>query len=355
MTRIVGLFFLLAIVFPGTSSGQQTAKQTYHEYRVGYLEYLPPDYASAEKKFPLLIFLHGGGETGDGSAQSLNKVKSWGPPSFLDNYDLCFRVNDKEECFIVLSPQLNPEFFDWGTTIRQLLDHVFNGPDKYKVDPDRVYLTGLSRGGFATYEYAASYANQYNQLAAIAPMSAWSENAMAGCIIAERKISVWAFHGKLDTVVPFASGERAFNRIKNCDDPAPTAELIFTAYSDRYHDSWIPAYDPSEGDSLNLYQWLLTKTRQRPDPASPVTSVARTETETAWLIYPNPAMDEISFSSHDVSSGAFGVEILSATGQVVMEQKTTSKIDIRGLPAGLYILRAEVGGMPITRRFVKLQ
>ena len=111
MRRLVCFLFLVTVFVPGTCVGQQTARQTYHDYRVGYLEYLPPGYASAEKTFPLLIYLHGGGEVGDGSTESLSKVKSWGPPSFLDNYDLCFSVDGVKECFIVLSPQLNPDFF----------------------------------------------------------------------------------------------------------------------------------------------------------------------------------------------------------------------------------------------------
>lgn len=354
MTRLVSLLVFLAVAFPGSSSGQQTARQTYHDYRVGYLEYLPPEYASAEKTFPLLIFLHGGGEVGDGSAQSLSKVKAWGPPSFLDNYELCFPIDGEEDCFIVLSPQLNPELFDWVTTVRQLLDHVFNGPDGYKVDRDRVYLTGLSHGGLGAYQYAASFSNQDNQLAAIAPMSAWSENPLEACIIAERKIAVWAFHGKLDTVVPHSLGESAFRLIEKCDDPAPGAELIFTTYPDRYHDAWIPAYDPSNAiHSPNLYEWLLTKKRTPPDPPDPTTSVSEAETKTAWSVFPNPAADEIRFSSPNLSPGLYDVTILSATGEVVMEHKTNSEIDIRDLPAGLYILRAEVGGVPVNSRFIK--
>lgn len=202
MTPVIPFLLCAAVLIPYLSSAQQTARQTGHDYRVGYLEYLPPDYASAQEKFPLMIFLHGGGETGDGSAESLTKVKAWGPPSFLDNYDLCFTVDGKKECFIVLSPQLNPQLFDWRTTVDLLIDHVMNGPDGYKFDPDRVYLTGLSRGGMGVYEFAASSYNIDKKLAAIVPIAAWSENTLDGCIISARKIPVWAFHGQLDTVVP---------------------------------------------------------------------------------------------------------------------------------------------------------
>lgn len=354
MPRNVSLIFILVAVLHGRSYGQQAARQTYHDYRVGYLEYLPPDYASAQKKFPLLIFLHGGGETGDGSTQSLNQVKAWGPPSFLDNYDLCFTVEDQEECFIVLSPQLNPQLFDWRTTVHQLLDHVFNGPDGYKVDPDRVYLTGLSRGGLGVYQYASSYYNHDNRLAAIVPISAWSEDPLEGCIIAERKISVWAFHGRLDTIIPHSLGESAFTFIKNCDDPSPTAEMVFTTYADRYHDAWIPAYDPSNSiHSPNIYEWLLTQKRTAPDPPDPTTSLSANVEPSGFTMYPNPAVDEIILSVPNTSQPLSDVQILSPTGERVRRYRTTNKIEIRDLPAGLYILQAEVGGIQVRRRFIK--
>lgn len=359
MTHVIILLLFATALFPPIAWAQQTPRQTGHDFRVGYLEYLPPGYATAQEKFPVMIFLHGGGETGDGSVESLTKVKAWGPPSFLDNYDLCFTLDGKKECFIVLSPQLNPQLFDWRTTVDRLLDHMMNGPDAYKYDPDRIYLTGLSRGGLGVYQYSASSYNIDNKLAAIAPIAAWSENTMDGCIISGRKIPVWAFHGQLDTVVPIWLGQAAFNGIQNCVDPSPVAPLIFTTYPDRYHDSWIPAYDPSNTyHSPNVYEWLLKQKRPEPDahvPTGPVTSVREIETVRAWSVYPNPARDEISITLPQTVDGFSNIKILTLTGEQLMASRQSDRIDISRLPAGAYILQTETAGIIANRRFMKVK
>jgi predicted peptidase len=74
---------------------------------MGYLEYLPPGYEESQEKYPVLIFLHGGGEGGNGSPEQLEKVKAWGPPRLIElGHKMCFTVDDKQECFIVISPQI---------------------------------------------------------------------------------------------------------------------------------------------------------------------------------------------------------------------------------------------------------
>lgn len=351
--RINFLFFFTALL-PGVLLAQQSAKRTDHEYSVGYLEYLPPGYETGGK-FPLMIFLHGGGEKGDGTPESLERVKSWGPPSLIaGGHDMCFTVDGQKECFIVLSPQLNPDLFDWPTTVVQLMDYIQRTPENYKIDPDRIYITGLSRGGLGVYQYAASYHNRINRLAAIAPISAWSENTSEGCIISKRKISVWAFHGRQDTVVPYRIGLAAFNRINNCIDPVPGADLIFTTYDDRYHDAWIPAYEPSHTHHTpNLYEWLLHQKLQPPDPVTAVSSGAM---EDAFSIYPNPATDVIFLSFPVKSPSRSTVKILNLTGEQVIESNMTQRINVAALPAGMYILHAENdSGVIAIRRFTKVK
>jgi len=332
---------------------QQTARLTYQNNPVGYLEYLPPGYATAPGNFPLLIFLHGGGQSGDGTPASLEKVKSWGPPYLIDGgVDMCFTVNGTEQCFIVISPQLNANESTWALTVSQIIDHVFNGPDDYRVDADRIYVTGMSRGGLGAYQYAASLFNNPNKIAAIAPIAAWSEGPI-GCIISERKISVWAFHGILDTVVPYSLGWSAFSNIQLCTNPQPVAELKFTTYEDRYHDSWIPAYDPgSVIESPNLYEWLLLQERQEPDP---VTGLAEGAIS-AFAVYPNPARDRISIHYRETPGARSTIGIYNPEGACMMagEYDTREEIDISDLPSGIYIVRAAVGaGMFAAQRFIK--
>ena len=106
---------------------------------MGYLEHLPPNYESENKNFPLLIYLHGSGEDGDGSPASFEKVKSWGPPSHIaSGHNMCFTVDETEECFIVISPQIVSSYHTWPRFVAALIDHILEGPDKYKVDPNRI-------------------------------------------------------------------------------------------------------------------------------------------------------------------------------------------------------------------------
>ena len=303
--------------------------QTY--YSIGYLEYLPPDYHTETRTYPLLIFLHGGGETGDGSPEQLERVKSWGPPNHVAGlHNMCFVIDGEDQCFIVIAPQLSDDLDFWDPDYTKVvINHILNGPDFYRVDRQRIYLTGLSRGGHGVYFYAQSYSNEPNQLAAIAPIAAWKSPFMDGCIIAERKIPIWAFHGDLDPVVPYPQGLEAFNNVKNCRDPEPQADLMFTTYKGRYHDSWIPAYLPSHDfHEPNLYEWLLKYTLDQPTSTNKPTL-------NSVSIYPNPVRDHLYVNIDERSIGSISIRHISG---VVVKKPNEKLIDVSDLIPGVYII-----------------
>jgi gliding motility-associated-like protein len=262
MKLLTEIIILLAITisFPVRLSAQLTAKMT--NKGVGYLEHLPPDYASnPTKKYPLMLFLHGTGEKGDGSPTALEKVKANGPPKEIKNgHNMCFEVNGQTECFIVIAPQLESSKPSWGVSIiDDVFKYVFNGPENYRVDMNRVYLTGLSLGSNGVYKYAYMSVNDPNKLAAISPIAAWGDTNQ-GCVISERKIPLWAFHGDQDNTVGYGGGLAMFNSIKDCTTPAPTQELIFTTYEGVGHNSWSRAYRTDNTlHNPNLYEWMLSK------------------------------------------------------------------------------------------------
>ena len=348
--------FITALL-PTLSVAQQTAKSfVYGDNKsMGYLEYLPPGYDTATAKYPVLIFLHGGGEGGNGSPGDLEKLKSWGPPRLIyEGHDMCFTVEGKKECFIVISPQIVTEIHNFTFFVPYVIDHVLSGPENYKADPERVYLTGLSRGGFGTYDFAASPLNEPNVLAAIAPMSAWGETTYDGCVIAKRKIPVWAFHGKKDTVIPYAQGLIAFNEIKYCTSPEPDAELIFTTYEDRYHDAWIPGYDPTHTyHNPNLYEWLLLHTR--PEPGI-VTAVNEQPHIHPFSIHPNPAKESIALRYHGEQAAGSRITLRNVSGALITEFAFGAVLlDISSLNPGVYILQIVYpSGTIATERLIKL-
>ncbi|HAO04873.1 MAG TPA: hypothetical protein DCQ15_09365 [Chitinophagaceae bacterium] len=130
----------------------------------GYYEYLPQGYwNNPDEKFPLIIFVHGIGECGNGTSD-LGKVLVHGTPKQINNgsFPTSFNVNGQNFKFIVLAPQ----FTGWAAYI-QMNDVINYAVSHYKVDLNRIYLTGLSMGGGCVWEYAG-----YSQTSSRMPSSA---------------------------------------------------------------------------------------------------------------------------------------------------------------------------------------
>ncbi len=141
-----------------------------------YLLQLPNDYDQQES-LPVLLFLHGAGERGD----NLDLVKKHGPPKLIEA--------GQEFPFIVVSPQC-PEGRWWEPfELAALLDEIV---EKYKVDQDRIYVTGLSMGGFGTWSLAAY---QPKRFAAIVPICGGGEPFTTRLFA---KVPAWVFHGAKD-------------------------------------------------------------------------------------------------------------------------------------------------------------
>jgi predicted peptidase len=232
---------LLATVAPSGAQGQTVIAETFDrevivKVSARYLLYLPRDYAAiGSEKYPLLFFLHGAGERGD----DLEKVKAHGPPKLV--------AQGKEFPFIIVSP-LAPES-GWSLlTLNGLFEHV---TAKYRVDLDRVYLTGLSMGGFATWRWAADSPQKF---AAIVPIAGGGDPKTAS---AYRNLAIWAFHGANDTVVPVARNHEMISAVTGI-----AGEAKLTVYPNSDHDSWTETYD-----NPDLYTWLLKHSRRKQSDA----------------------------------------------------------------------------------------
>jgi predicted peptidase len=212
--------------------GTQTAARLDADVNIelGYLIYLPKDYDQQEQ-WPLLLFLHGAGERGD----NLDMVKVHGPPKLV--------AAGQDMPFIVVSPQCPAGRWWEPVELTALLDEV---SAKHKVDPDRIYVTGLSMGGFGTWQLASHIPDR---LAAIAPICGGGEPLQTR---GYSHLPVWAFHGAKDEVVPLSRSEVMIEALKgNGADPK------FTVYPEAGHDSWTETYDNPE-----LYEWFLSHERK---------------------------------------------------------------------------------------------
>ncbi|AVH65005.1 phospholipase [Nostoc sp. 'Peltigera membranacea cyanobiont' 213] len=181
---------------------------------------------------PTILFLHGAGQRGS----DLDDVRKHGVAKVVEQ--------QSDFPFIVISPQC-PRREYWNIErLSTLLDEVIAS---CAVDPDRVYLTGLSMGGYGTWHLAAA---QPERFAAIAPICGGGNPQAAGKL---KNLPVWAFHGAKDNVVPLSESEIMVSALKVHD-----GNVKFTVYPEANHDSWTQTYNNPE-----LYEWFLQHWRQQ--------------------------------------------------------------------------------------------
>ncbi len=191
-----------------------------------YLLYLPNGYdKDVQKPWPVLLFLHGAGERGD----SLDLVKMHGPPKIVEKKDLPF---------LVVSPQCPANQWWSPGILKELLDEILA---TYRTDINRIYLTGLSMGGFGTWNLSMEYPDMF---AALAPICGGGDPSQVEKI---KHIPVWVFHGAKDPVVSIERSEEMVNALKKIN-----GNVKFTVYPEATHDSWTETYNNEK-----LYEWLL--------------------------------------------------------------------------------------------------
>lgn len=226
---------------PGTQAPQQFQARVRDRLQAGYQIFLPRDYqASSPKRWPLIMFLHGSGERG----KDLAKVTVHGPPKLV--------LTQPDFPFVVVSPQCPNDQVWSDETLLSLLDDVLA---RYAVDPARVYLTGLSMGGYGTWSLAVRAPSRF---AAVAPICGGGETIRLilpgpGQAAALRTLGVWAFHGGKDTVVAPEESERMVSAFKK----AGCRDVQLTIYPEAGHDSWSETYK-----NPKLYEWFLQHERR---------------------------------------------------------------------------------------------
>ncbi|MDR3234068.1 MAG: prolyl oligopeptidase family serine peptidase [Planctomycetaceae bacterium] len=203
---------------------------------VRYWLFLPADYEkqAASGGAPLLLFLHGAGERGS----NINKVKDWGPPMLLDTPE--FR--EHFPC-VTVSPQCKNGYTWSPAQLMLLLDEI---EKCYKIDKSRIYVTGLSMGGFGTWMCLNESPQRF---AAAVPVCSGAKTRWAKNFT---DIPVWNFHGDKDPVVPIAKSEEIVKAVQ----AAGGKKIIFTTYAGGVHNVWSQTYS-----SQLLYDWLFAHRR----------------------------------------------------------------------------------------------
>ena len=230
--------FLCSMLFT-SAYGQQREMElngkNENEIDLKYLFFLPEGYDDDQKsKWPLILFLHGIGERGN----DLELVKIHGIPKIVET--------EKKFPFIALSPQC-PADYVWKDEAMQeaVLDLLLKILKNYRVDNNRVYVTGLSVGGYGTWALAAKNPDLF---AAAVPICGGGEPSTARVL---KDMPIWVFHGARDEVVLPEESEKMVRALQRVN-----GKVRYTLYPHAYHDSWTETYANPE-----LYDWLLTHKR----------------------------------------------------------------------------------------------
>jgi predicted peptidase len=240
MKRLLCCLVLLAGVSPARADNPTTGflDRTFKnpDGKVSkYVLFVPAAY-KAEKAYPVILFLHGSGESGtDGKKQATVGLGK------------AIQTQEKDFPFIVVFPQ--SEKRNWqadsedGKRALAILDEVTR---EYKTDPKRIYLTGLSMGGFGTWSLAAKVPQRW---AAIVPICGRGDPKTAEAI---KDLPCWCFHGDADTAVPVDGSRKMIEALK-----AAGGKPRYDEYPGVGHNSWDKAYANKE-----LYEWLLKQERK---------------------------------------------------------------------------------------------
>jgi len=195
------------------------------------LLYLPPNYDKLDK-WPLLLFLHGAGERGDDPVKLLDQPL----PKMLETDDLPF---------VVIAPQC-PQGVWWTSHLEPVKQLLRRTQREYKIDPRRVYLTGISMGAYGSWQLAMEEPRTFAAVVPICGGWPWYDT-IKDQVCRLKDTPIWAFHGAEDDVVGVNETISMVEALKACGgDPR------MTIYPDLKHDAWTVTYANKE-----LYEWML--------------------------------------------------------------------------------------------------
>jgi len=308
---------------------QQTSRIT--PSGIGYLEYLPDDYHSNSNKYPLVVFLHGYREKGASSTdpklimRELPRAASVGLPKYVKN--------GKKYPFILITPQLKRSYGTWPSSyVKNVIDHVRK---ELRIDEKRIYLTGLSLGGFGVWRTAGDYPQLF---AAIAPVCAGGNAMDKASAIARENVAVWGFHGGNDYVVSHTVTTRMVNAINSAPKkPNPLAKV--TIFPGMGHVIWDKAYKETE-----VLEWLLTfrnGSNSNAEPPSNSHPVANAGPDKFITLPANSVTIHGSGSDKDGEIVSYSWTKASG-GPATVRQNDSKTLLVEGLEEGAYLFRLTV-------------
>lgn len=334
--RTLILSALITILF-FTANAQQVARVT--PSGIGYLEYLPDGYHSGSQDYPVVISLHGIKEKGTSSTnpqevmRDLPRVANVGLPKYVKA--------GKKYPFILISPQLKNKYGTWPPSfVMEVVNHV---KKDLRIDEKRIYLTGLSLGGFGVWKTAGQYPEVF---AAIAPICAGGNSLGQADAIAKEDVAAWGFHGDRDKIVSYTVTTQMVNAINTAPSkPSPLAKV--TIFPGMGHIIWDKAYNET-----NVLSWMLTFRNgssgggQTPDQTDSNQNankgpVANAGADKTLTLPENSIVLEGKASDSDGEVTGYEWQKVSG-GSANLSQASSASLQISGLSEGVYIFKLTV-------------
>jgi predicted esterase len=223
----------------------------------GYYEAMPLHYSSSTL-YPLIVFLHGAGQYGDGN-DDLPIVLDEAIPELLRDraFPPHVKVKERYYSFIVLVPQFTEKPSD-----SQIIEFVDYACNNYSIDRSRIYLAGLSSGASLVCNAASTYPSFF---AAIVPMAGEPNTGdleRESQSLADNRMPIWLFHNDPDQIAPIQNTRNFINLINSHHPVIPPKLTILPSYGLFGHDSWTRPSDPGfREDGMNIYEWMLQYSR----------------------------------------------------------------------------------------------
>lgn len=328
---------LCFVIIPLLSIGQTYEKSVVasNGERIGFLEFRPPNYSGA--KHPLIIFLHGVGEKGNGTSE-LRKVHCCGIPSYIRRGNkMRFSWQGKSESFVVLSPQLSRKYGAWQPFYTD--EMIKYAKANLNIDPNRIFVTGLSMGGGGTWNFASSSQSRAEQLAGIAPVVAPCMMSN-GCNIAKASLPVMAIHVWDDKDAPASCTVNAIKSINSCG-PSVTPNVIM--YANGGHYVWVKrAFDTAHDyQNPNMFEWFLAQNKTFAPNKKPVARAGKDQSITT-----SDATIALSASASSDADGSIVRYIwtkIAGPSKGILSGATTQSLKISDLAsAGTYKYQLKV-------------
>lgn len=339
MKNLIIGFSLLLLSFSSTSQQIVRGFTASNSQWVGFLEYKPSDYnVSLTTKYPMIIFLHGIGERGNGTSQ-IWSVAGQGIPRYIQaGHPMRFYWNGKWETFLVLSPQLSSSYGDWVNFYTEEL--IAYAKTNLRVDTNRIFVTGLSLGGGGAWRYSTASLANAQTIAGVAPICGTC-SGITHANIANANLPLWAFHATNDGVVGVGC---TTSQVSGVEAANPAIRPIMTLYTSGGHFIWDRAYDTTyNNQNPTIFEWFLGQDKSMAPNILPVSNAGPNVT----ISTSSAAVNLSGINSSDVD-GVIRRYIWRkvsgpAVGNIITPVSTTGLTSVTNLTiAGTYVFELKV-------------